>query len=179
MEKMLKDFPDYSVDEQGNVYSYKTGKKHKMSPYLDGKKRYRMIDLMVNGIKKKCLIHRLVAQTFIPNPNNLPEVDHIDNNPQNNNVENLQWCDRKFNLTKSYKTLSPVRNYKITALYNKNVLVGYFKSTKLACKYAVQHFDCSFTSLEKYKYSKDISITHPDVTTIENLRIIENLEEVE
>ena len=43
-------------------------------------------------------IHRLVAKTFIPNPNNLPEVNHIDGNPKNNNVNNLEWCDRKTNL---------------------------------------------------------------------------------
>lgn len=179
MEKIIDGFPDYTVDEEGNIYSYKKGKQYKMSPYLDGKKRYLMIDLMNNGAKTKCLIHRLVAKAFIPNPDNLSEVDHIDNNPKNNNVSNLQWCDRKFNLTKSYQTMSPVRNYKITALYNGEQLVGYFKSTKLACRYASKKFGCSFASLEKYRHSQEISIVQLDVTTIENLRIIQTLEEVE
>lgn len=179
MEKIIENFPDYTVDEEGNVFSYKTGTRYKMSPYLDGKKRYRMIDLMRDGVKSKLLVHRLVAQAFIPNPDNLPEVDHIDNNTQNNCVSNLRWCDRKFNLQRSYETMSPVRNYKITALYNGETLIGYFKSTKLSCRYAAKHFHCSESSLEKYRHSQSISIVQLDVTTIENLRIIETLEEVE
>lgn len=47
------------------------------------------------------LVHRLVGEAFIPNENNLPEIHHIDGNPKNNNVDNLEWCDRRTNLEQS------------------------------------------------------------------------------
>lgn len=50
------------------------------------------------GAKRKCLlVHRLVAQYFIPNPDSLPEVNHKDENPRNNCVDNLEWCTPKYN----------------------------------------------------------------------------------
>lgn len=52
-----------------------------------------------NKIKKHHYIHRLVASAFIPNPNNYPVINHIDENPLNNNVSNLEWCTQKHNLS--------------------------------------------------------------------------------
>lgn len=49
------------------------------------------------GKSKNCTVHRLVALTFIPNPNNLPQVNHKDENPTNNQVSNLEWCDNYYN----------------------------------------------------------------------------------
>ena len=65
--------------------------------------------------------------------------------------------------------MSPVRNYKITALYKGDKFINYFQSIKLACRYAEKYFNCSFSSLEKYKRTKDVSIIQIDVTTIEKL----------
>lgn len=53
--------------------------------------------LSMDGVKIDYKIHRLVAQAFIPNPDNLPQVNHKDENPQNNCVENLEWCTAKYN----------------------------------------------------------------------------------
>lgn len=51
-----------------------------------------------NGKRKRFLLHRLVAETFIENPNNYPIINHIDENKQNNNVNNLEWCTQKHNM---------------------------------------------------------------------------------
>lgn len=59
---------------------------------------YPKIILSKKGVKKNFRVHRLVAEAFIPNPNNYPMIDHIDGNPRNNHVENLRWCDNKINM---------------------------------------------------------------------------------
>ena len=59
---------------------------------------YCITSLSKNNIKKNYRVHRLVAQAFIPNPNNLPEVNHKDENKDNNAVDNLEWCDGKYNV---------------------------------------------------------------------------------
>lgn len=64
---------------------------------------YYRCNLSNNGVGKLCLVHRLVAEAFIPNPNNLPFINHKDENPSNECVENLEWCDSKYN--NNYGTL--------------------------------------------------------------------------
>ena len=59
---------------------------------------YLKVGLWSNGKVKHHLVHRLVAEAFIPNPNNLPIINHIDENPSNNNVDNLEWCTAKYNM---------------------------------------------------------------------------------
>lgn len=59
---------------------------------------YEKINLSVDGKRTLRYIHRLVAEAFIPNPNNYREVNHKDSNPSNNCVDNLEWCDRKYNI---------------------------------------------------------------------------------
>lgn len=73
-------------------------------PYKDTRenKGYLRVKLNKDGIFKKFAIHRLVAQAFIPNPDNLSEVNHKDEVKTNNHVENLEWCDSKYN--KNYGT---------------------------------------------------------------------------
>lgn len=58
---------------------------------------YLAVSISKNNKMKSYLIHRLVAIAFISNPNNLPQVNHKDENPSNNNVENLEWCDQRYN----------------------------------------------------------------------------------
>lgn len=61
------------------------------------KRGYLTVSLSQNGKKKTYKIHRLVAQTFIANPTNLPQVNHKDENKANNHVSNLEWCDNDYN----------------------------------------------------------------------------------
>ena len=83
----MKEHPehsDYLIGEDGSVFSVKN--QRQLSPYV-GDTGY--VKVKVAGKTK--LVHRLVAETYIENPENLPQVNHIDNNRLNNKVENLEW----------------------------------------------------------------------------------------
>ena len=156
--KPINGYCGYYIDENGNIYSSKSGTIKQLIPY-ETKHGYMMIGLINDfGIRKKVLIHRIVAETFIKNPNHLPEVDHIDNNPQNNRVENLQWITRKGNLKRSYKTMSPIRNYNKCDLYKGDKYIKSFKSITAACKYAQEQYGSKRYQLEKNLWCKDVKI---------------------
>ena len=89
----------YQVSNKGRIKSLnyrRTGKEGILQHSLDSY-GYLKVTLHKNGKQKYFRIHRLVAEAFIPNVNDLPEVNHIDENKENNHVENLEWCDRKYN----------------------------------------------------------------------------------
>lgn len=84
----------YEVSNLGNVMSLRSGKLLKQSKNRDG---YRIVSLTKDGKSKGFGVHRLVAMTFLPNPLGLPEVNHKDETRDNNVLENLEWCSRKYN----------------------------------------------------------------------------------
>jgi hypothetical protein len=84
----------YKVTEGGKIWS--CNKQRFMSP-ITKKDGVQKVSLSKNGQKKQKSVHRLVAETFIDNPENKPQVDHIDGNKQNNNAENLRWCTNEEN----------------------------------------------------------------------------------
>lgn len=91
----------YQVSNLGRVRSLGFDKWHKgkiIKGCFDGKKKYLFVSLHKNGNSKAFNIHRLVATAFIPNPNNLPQVNHKDEVKTNNNADNLEWCDAYYNM---------------------------------------------------------------------------------
>ena len=95
MTEQWRDFDKYKISNYGNVVNSKTGRPIK--PHLNDA-GYPRVALCINGKRKNYKIARLVATLFIPNPDNLPEVNHKDENKLYSRVDNLEWCDRHYNV---------------------------------------------------------------------------------
>ena len=95
MEEMWKDFYNYQVSNYGQVRNSKTGRLLKLQL---NEKGYLRVALRIDGKTKWYRVSRLVASLFIPNPDNLPEVNHKDENKLNNRADNLEWCNRIYNV---------------------------------------------------------------------------------
>lgn len=118
----------YEVSNMGRVKSLHYGKERILrgTDAFDG---YKIVSLTKQTIKKK-RVHRLVAEAFIPNPMNLPVVNHLDGDKHNNCVSNLEWCTKKENTNHAIKT--GLMRFKVTPkpiiTYRGDKLVGTFKS---------------------------------------------------
>lgn len=110
----IKDFDNYKIDKCGNIYSVKTHKL--LKPHLSY--GYYAITFIKEGKQYHKYLHRLLAETFIPNPNNYPCINHRDENKLNNKLDNLEWCSYKYN--NSYNNLNKRRGKAISATIHKN-----------------------------------------------------------
>lgn len=93
MRKPIENYPNYEVDDRGRIYSLARWNRPydlELSPSHNNK-GYQWVSLYNEFGGRRRLIHRIVAKTFIPNPENKPEVNHIDGNKNNNSVDNLEW----------------------------------------------------------------------------------------
>lgn len=98
MEEIWKNINSkYQVSNLGRVRSLHYGKVKQLSlcKNSDG---YLVVSLWDKMKRKQYLVHRLVAEAFIPNPNNYPQINHINEDKTDNSVTNLEWCDCKYNV---------------------------------------------------------------------------------
>jgi hypothetical protein len=98
--KQYKD-TDYWVCENGDIFRNEKQLKPQMKK-RKGKDRYFYLKLSQNNVKKSQYIHRMVAETYIPNPNNLPEIDHKDGDRFNNHISNLEWVEMRENRKRAF-----------------------------------------------------------------------------
>ncbi len=98
MERIWKDIAGYEglykISNYGEVYSVRLQRLLKEWSSNEG---YRKVDLNKNGERTHFLVHRLVGESFVPNPDKLPCINHKDENPKNNRYDNLEWCTYKYN----------------------------------------------------------------------------------
>lgn len=93
----------YQVSNLGRVRSFKVYKGGKVLTLVQ-RKGYITVTLCKNGKSKIYSVHRLVAEAFIPNPDSMREVNHIDGNKLNNDVSNLEWCTHLENMRHAFKS---------------------------------------------------------------------------
>ena len=124
----------YKVSNKGNIRSVERkdtlGRKWggvTLRPSHNNTGGYLSVDLCKNGTRKKKRVHRLVAEVFIPNPNNYSEINHKDENKTNNHVENLEWCTSKYNI--NHGTRTERTSKKVRAINIKTGVVTTFSST--------------------------------------------------
>ena len=139
--KELKMYGNYYVSPEGEVYN-RYGLKLKQQTYHG----YKKVSILYDGEQKTVSVHRMVAILYIPNPDNLPEVNHKDGNKANNTVDNLEWVTRQENIIHSSVVLG---------LRKENPKL----SIPVICLDTGEVFTCTRTAHEKYPQCTQAHIT--------------------
>ena len=151
----------YKVSDKGNIYSIERitsqgnkcgGRVLKPRPHSKG---YLEVILHKDGKMKQRRIHRLVAEAFIPNPNNFPQVNHKDEIKTNNELSNLEWCDARYNSNHGTRIERIVKktSKKVRAVNIKTGEVIRFKSTAEAQRKGYNSGNVSLACRGIYKNS--------------------------
>lgn len=109
--KIINEFPNYAVSNTGEVKNINTGRVLKPGTLRYG---YKLVWLYVDRKRYGRQIHRLVAKAFVPNPENKPEVNHINGITNDNRAENLEWCTHSENNLHAFRVLGrkPTRGFR-------------------------------------------------------------------
>lgn len=132
----IEGFPGYKIGTDGTILSDKRSKGY-INTFI-GASGYKFATLYNNGKRSTIALHRLLATTFIPNPDNLPMINHKDENPLNNDLSNLEWCSGSYNRTygnceaKRLNTIA--HNRSIAQLSLEGDLLNIFPSCSAAAK---------------------------------------------
>jgi len=141
--KPLKNFEGiYVINEYGKLknVSLKRGrKKGLMIRHIQEGKRSNIksreyYKLRKNGVNHTIYVHKAVASTFIPNPDNLPQVNHKDGNPLNNHVSNLEWCTAKQNVIHAFENKLINTQKEVLQFDRSGNFVNKYPSESKACR---------------------------------------------
>ncbi|MDR3666754.1 MAG: HNH endonuclease [Ignavibacteriaceae bacterium] len=160
----LQDFPNYAISNYGKVLNIVTGKQMSL---CKNNKDYYYVDLYHDGERLKKLINRLVGLYFINNPNNLPQVDHIDRNSLNNHVWNLRWVTHQQNMMNKSHT-SSINGYATSSNFRG---VSQRRRRWRAFVYVNQRQ----ISIGSFKTEKEAAIAYNNYVTANNLPNILNV----
>lgn len=154
----------YEISNTRLIRSLPRGRKKSitiLNPTI-GKRGYYEVCIRGNGKRKTVKVHRIIAEAFIPNPDNLPEINHIDTDKLNNKITNLEWCTRKYNSNHAYDKglfhkidYSTISN-RVKSINNLTGEIRYFKSFREAST----ELNVNYTSIPrvisgKYKHSNN------------------------
>ena len=142
----INNAPGYFVDEHGDVWSshYRKGHGFKQLHYILANSGYYEVQLTAVG--RTAYVHRLVAEAYIPNPLNLPQVDHINGNKLDNRVQNLAWCTGAQNSSK-YRDSIPKAHTQTSGrwgvLYHNTLSIRRFRSLQQAKIWCRDNYHCA------------------------------------
>jgi len=148
----INNYPNYLIYEDGRVYNKK--RKIFMTPIYNST-GYLRVDLWNKGKRKTLKIHRLVAEHYIPNPLNKPQVDHIDRNRLNNHVSNLRWAtqsENQQNIGIQRNNKSGIKNISYCKSNNRWIYTKKYRGVRYQ-KYFKSKIDCLC-----YKYIQTLKI---------------------